>query len=64
MAIQTGLLGVYVASTETMLIIWWHGSCPVSGCECCCQFDGIHKLSRRTSSGKGSMVDGDVDESL
>jgi hypothetical protein len=23
-----------------------HESCPVSGCECQCQFDGIHKLNR------------------
>lgn len=30
------------------LVDWFsrHDTCPVSGCECQCQFDGIHRLSR------------------
>lgn len=37
-----------------------HEVCPVSGCDCKCQFDGIHKLKRSTMNGGQQQTTGKV----
>ena len=43
------------------LVGWFakHETCPVSGCHCSCQFDGIQKLSRPALSQRSVIVSGD-----
>lgn len=40
------------------LVGWFanHDTCPVSGCNCPCQFDGIHKLDRPALSSNASIT--------